>query len=380
MNVRPPPSDRNQLMSTLGEAPFCLVLDTSLSMVNCNEALAEWLGHNDPRALWGRHLSETIDPSNRPKLDDLSRRLSSGAPLSLELLHLRRDGRTALAGYHIFPPGMLGAEHRHVVALGSDRQSAVDLLEEVIALKREQEVVLARTRELAAQLQVRNTDLAALSHMIRHDVNNSLNAINLASALADASRNPDDRRHHSAQIRQICRHIAGQLNGFVNLVDSVGPAEAARVCDLEESLREILNLVTDHHAGIPHRIVTRLAARTAWVAPDHLGQIFENLLDNAFKYHDPNRLPLELRITSRRVGDRVEVEVRDNGRGIAVDLQPGIFDLFQRAAPEVAAGSGIGLAIVKRMAEANDGRVVLESQPGRGTTFRVSLRAAPPSL
>lgn len=378
MNVRPPPGPLSEPASLLADSPFCLTLDPALRLASCNEAFAEWLGHEAPQHLSGRPLAETIDPDHLSKLDDLTRRLAVGSPLTVELRHLRRDGQPALAGYHVFPPGLLGPEQRHVVAFGADRQNAVDLLEEVIALKREQEAVLARTRELAAQLQARNADLAALSHMIRHDVNNSLNSITLASALVDACDAPADRRQHSAQIRHLCRHIAGQLNGFVGLVDSVGLAESARDCDLGAAVCEILDLAADRHVDIPHKVTLNLEAASAWVAPDHLGQILENLLDNAFKYHDPGRLPLELRLTSRRIRDRVELEVGDNGRGISREEQPGVFDLFQRAAPEVAAGSGIGLAIVRRMVQANDGEVALESQLGRGTTFRITLHAHPP--
>jgi signal transduction histidine kinase len=69
--------------------------------------------------------------------------------------------------------------------------------------------------------------------------------------------------------------------------------------------------------------------------------------------------------------------VRDNGLGIAEAHRGKIFQVFQRAHPQVAGGEGIGLAIVARVVERHRGRVWVESEAGAGSTFYVTLPAAP---
>jgi signal transduction histidine kinase len=104
-----------------------------------------------------------------------------------------------------------------------------------------------------------------------------------------------------------------------------------------------------------------------------LDQIFGNLLDNAVKYRDPNR-PLALKI---RVGNeldrRIYVAIEDNGRGIAKQDHDRVFDLFRRSGTQDQPGEGIGLAHVRGMARNLGGDIMLTSELGRGSTFRVSL-------
>jgi signal transduction histidine kinase len=102
-----------------------------------------------------------------------------------------------------------------------------------------------------------------------------------------------------------------------------------------------------------------------------------NLLDNAIKYsaHAPEK---HVRVSLAREGDRVVLTVADRGVGIAPSVRRRLFEPFQRAGDELtrtAPGVGIGLALVKRYADAHDARVSLDSEPGRGTTVTVRFPA-----
>jgi PAS domain S-box-containing protein len=106
-----------------------------------------------------------------------------------------------------------------------------------------------------------------------------------------------------------------------------------------------------------------------------LVQLFENLLDNAIKYRNPDRDP-EIRISAERAGTEWILRVRDNGLGIDSEYLSRIFAIFQRLHPRSAyPGTGIGLAMCKKIVEVHGGRIWAESQPGEGSTFCFSLPA-----
>ena len=108
-------------------------------------------------------------------------------------------------------------------------------------------------------------------------------------------------------------------------------------------------------------------------------RLFQNLIGNAIKYRAPDRPP-EVTITCGRSGSNWEFLVADNGIGIEPQYFDRIFGIFQRLhTREKYEGTGIGLAICKKIAERHHGTITVESEPGKGTTFRVTLPAATPS-
>lgn len=106
-----------------------------------------------------------------------------------------------------------------------------------------------------------------------------------------------------------------------------------------------------------------------------IGQVFSNLLDNAIKYLDPSRHG-EIRIHGHREDGYSVYVVEDNGVGIAEDHQAQVFEIFHRLNPGGSvAGEGLGLSVVRRIVDRHDGDVRVESEPGKGSRFIVTLPA-----
>ena len=146
--------------------------------------------------------------------------------------------------------------------------------------------------------------------------------------------------------------------------------------DLAAHLGEIVGVYRERADPAGVRVVAAIDdVGMVEVDPDRFAQIADNLLDNAMRY-----TPQEGTVTVRlyRTADDVHLEVQDTGRGIDEDDLPHVFErlyVAQRYRPVRPEGSGLGLSIVKELAEAMRGRVVVAGSPGRGTTVSVVLNA-----
>lgn len=108
--------------------------------------------------------------------------------------------------------------------------------------------------------------------------------------------------------------------------------------------------------------------------PAIIDKILYNLLSNALKY-TPENGKIEVALTTKRMtaGSCFLLRVRDTGKGIPPDKQNQIFDRFYQLEEDVSNGTGIGLSLVKSLVELHDGRIEVESEPGKGSLFIVSL-------
>lgn len=104
----------------------------------------------------------------------------------------------------------------------------------------------------------------------------------------------------------------------------------------------------------------------------YLKSILSNLINNAIKYSSDKR-PLQIHMSSRKLGDRILLTVRDNGQGIDIAKEgKNLFQPFKKLSNSKE-GSGLGLFLVKELVEKNNGHVIVDSTPDVGTTFTLYL-------
>jgi len=116
-----------------------------------------------------------------------------------------------------------------------------------------------------------------------------------------------------------------------------------------------------------------------WADPVALERVFENLLGNAVIHSSTEKLP-KVEITWQRQPGSVQIEVRDTGIGIEPEDRPHICELFFRGRNVTAAGSGIGLAIVKRIVDTSGARIADGPNPGGGSVFTLTWPTSPVSV
>jgi signal transduction histidine kinase len=136
---------------------------------------------------------------------------------------------------------------------------------------------------------------------------------------------------------------------------------------LDEALAEI------HFDNTRYPVVRETANATVSGDSDRLRDLFRNLIENAIKY-SPDGSTIAIR--AREEPDATIVEVSDSGIGISADDLPYVFERFYRVdseAVEAAGGSGLGLYIARAIVRAHGGTILAGSEPGRGTTFTISL-------
>jgi light-regulated signal transduction histidine kinase (bacteriophytochrome) len=152
-------------------------------------------------------------------------------------------------------------------------------------------------------------------------------------------------------------------------VSSQGGAFAAADCNhiLRMVLENLHVMIQTHHADVtvdPLPVVLGDATQ--------LGQVFQNLIVNAIKFHGDH--PPRIQVYASEGSDEWTFSVRDNGIGIAPEYFDRIFVIFQRLHTiEEYGGTGIGLAICKKIVERHGGRIWVESKVGEGSTFRFTI-------
>jgi len=220
-----------------------------------------------------------------------------------------------------------------------------------------------------------NQDLEQFAFSASHDLQEPLRNIKIYSELLGCelggNLHPDAQRYLE-YVRSGATRMETLVRDLLAYTRAGKFEEPAEPADANEALQAALSALSGAMTEVRAR-VTSTPLPTVRVHATHLEQLFQNLIGNAIKYRSPERIP-EIDVGAKRQNDHWVFAVSDNGIGIESEYKENIFGLFKRLhTSDEYSGTGIGLAICQRIVDRYHGRIWVESELGKGSTFRFTL-------
>jgi signal transduction histidine kinase len=371
--------DRQQLVTRLGDA-----LTGILDVETCDIFLAE---EPTARLACAYPTAQAGDPIPEGLVRELERLREPTLAGELDAVDPAVTAVFRARSWEVAIPLRLNDRTTGLIALGRNREfrivSAEDLqllgavaagatvALENISLSRQlrrSEVVLERANRLSS--------LGMLAAGIAHEIRNPLVAV---KTFLDLLPQRLDDREFLSRFRELSLGELGRVTDLITDLLALGKSKTAerRSIDLGPTLEPVVRLMDSTARKRQIEVVAAFDPHVpaVWADPDQLKQIVVNLLLNAIETSSVGgHVWLEVRPAP---GGCVGLEVRDDGPGIPADQLENIFHPFFTTKET---GTGLGLALVHQMVVEHGGEITVESAPGRGSTFRVTLPAAPVAL
>ena len=356
-----------RMLASIVESSNDAIIGKSLDgiVLNWNAAAERLFGFTAEEAI-GQHISLVIPPDRLAEEEEIITNLRAGKRIEhYETERVRKDGRRIIVSLTISPikdeSGTVTGASK-IVRDVTDRRRLEDNLRRLAA-------------DLSENDRRKNEFLATLAHELRNPLAPMSNMLEVVKR-ADGDGKVLKQAHDT---------IERQLGQMVRLVDDLLDLNRITHDRLELRRSEVeLSPVVQQGVEVArplidaagHELTINLPDEPVYLYADRarLAQLFGNLLNNSCKYTRPKG---EISLTAKRDGDEVIVTVKDNGAGIPPDKLNHIFDMFMQVdhtAERSQGGLGIGLTLVKRLAEMHGGTIEARSDGvGQGSEFVVTL-------
>jgi PAS domain S-box-containing protein len=250
-----------------------------------------------------------------------------------------------------------------------------------------------KLRRFADQLERSNQELQSFASVASHDLQEPLRKIQAFGDRLQAKCGEalgEQGRDYLARMQNAAQRMQTLIQDLLKLARVTSRAQPFEPCNLGEIVQQVLSdleIATEQSAA---RVEVG-SLPTIDADPLHMRQLFQNLIANALKFQKPGEPP-EIRISGREFevhehliagawpGDRVcQIRVEDNGIGFDEQFAEQIFIVFQRLhSRDEYAGTGIGLAVCRKITDRHGGSIVAKSSPGQGASFIITLPVKQP--
>jgi PAS domain S-box-containing protein len=309
----------------------------------------------------GQHISVLIPPERHHEEANIQQRLARGESIEhFDTVRVTKDGRKIDVALTVSP-----IRNAAGTVVGASK-----IARDITARKRAEETLARQTEELARS----NVELERFAFIASHDLQEPMRTVQSYAQLLQR----DCGGNLSADAAEYLSFITGGARRMQTLINDLlaysrvssqgaafAPADCKEICDrVLENLRASIESSQAKVTVEPLPIVVG--------DPTQLGQVFQNLLVNAIKFHG-KRTP-RINVSAKEASSEWVFSVTDNGIGIATEYFDRIFIIFQRLHTiEEYSGTGNGLAICKKIIERHGGRIWVESVVGEGSTFHFSI-------
>ncbi len=364
--------EREQLFRLLAENMTDLVAlhDAEGCVVYVSPSAERIVGYA-PEELIGHRLEEFWHPEDRGRLPSLPEQAGGEQPGVLVYRFRHKQGGYRWLETHV---RAIRDETGRLIQLQTSSRDVTDRVET--------EQALARSNET---LQQRNRELQDFAYIASHDLQEPLRKVRAFAELLKEEYEPvldDEGRYYLDRMQDAAKrmsHLIEDLLTFSRVTTQARPFERV---DLHGILEQVLADLEVRIAETDAQVHVEGHWPVVEADPTQMRQLLQNLIGNALKFHHPERTPevwLRARLEEASSGTQCVIEVQDNGIGFDEKYLDRIFSPFQRLHGRGRyAGTGMGLAICRRIVERHHGQLTARSRPGEGATFIVQLPLTQP--
>jgi PAS domain S-box-containing protein len=333
------------------------MLDSTGHILSWNPGAQALKGYR-PEEIIGRHFSTFYTPADRARDHPAH-----------ELEIATAEGRYEEEGWRVRKDGTQFWANVTITAV-RDEAGALTGFAKVTRDLTERKVAEDALQDAVEQLRRSNAELDRFASVAAHDMMDPLRTISgFAEVLVETELSPEQRLEYAQHILDSGLRLSGMLQGLLAYARSGTPPAAGETTVVRDALDQVRDDLAAAIAERRARVTTDVPAEAVVAASEHdLRAVLQNLVSNALKFGAPSAPTVH--ITARREDASWRIAVADNGEGIPVADQVGIFSAFRRAAGSTGqSGYGLGLAICHRLVERRGGEIGVESTPGQGSRF-----------